>query len=60
MFHEGLTWLGCTILVLLMVILLPAAALLTRALIPVTAASIAILFVASCCSRRVRTWLYTP
>jgi hypothetical protein len=59
MIHEGFVWLGFTILVLLMVFLLPAAALLTRALIPVTAASIAVLFVASCCSRRMRDWLYS-
>jgi len=56
--HEGFIWLGFTILVLLMVVLLPAAALLTRALIPVTAASIFVLFVASCFSTRVRAWLY--
>jgi hypothetical protein len=59
MIHEGLLWLGFAILVLLMVILLPAAALLTRALIPVTAAGIAVLFIASCFSRRMRTWLYS-
>ena len=57
--HEGFSYLGFTILVLLMVLLLPAAALLTRALIPVTAATITVLFVASCCSRRVRNWLYS-
>ena len=57
--HEGLTWLGFTILVLMMVVLLPAAALLTRALIPVTAATILVLFVASCFSRRMRDWLYS-
>ena len=59
MIHEGFNYLGFTILVLLIVVLLPAAALLTRALIPVTAASIAILFVASCFSRRMRDWLYS-
>ena len=59
MIHEGFIWLGFTILVLLMVLLLPAAALLTRALIPVTAATIAVLFVASCFSRRMRNWLYS-
>jgi hypothetical protein len=32
--------------------------LLTRALIPVTAATITVLFVASCCSSRMRDWLY--
>ena len=58
MIHEGFIWLGFTGLVLLMVVLLPAAALLTRALIPVTAASIAVLFIASCFSSRMRTWLY--
>ena len=56
---RGFVWLGFTILVLLMVVLLPAAALLTRALIPVTAASIVVLFVASCFSRRMRNWLYS-
>ena len=59
MFHEGMNWLVCTTLVLLMVVLLPAAALLTRALIPATAATIALLFVASCFSRRMRNWLYS-
>jgi hypothetical protein len=59
MIHEGFTWLGFTILVLLMVVLLPAAAVLTRALIPLTAATITVLFVASCCSRRMRDWLYS-
>ena len=59
MIHEGFNYLGFTILVLLMVVLLPAAALLTRALIPATAASIAVLFVASCFSRRMRNWLYS-
>ena len=59
MIHEGLIWLGFTILVVLMVALLPAAALLTRALIPVTAATITVLFVASCFSSRMRTWLYS-
>jgi len=58
MIHEGFTWLGFTILVLLMVLLLPAAALMTRALIPVTAATITVLFVASCFSHRLRDWLY--
>jgi len=58
MIHEGLVWLGFTVLVLLMVVLLPAAALLTRALIPVTAASILVLFVATCFSTRMRDWLY--
>jgi len=58
MIHDGFLWLGFTILVLLMVILLPAAALLTRALIPVTAAAITVLFVASCFSSRMRNWLY--
>ncbi len=57
--HEGFSYLGFTILVLLMVLLLPAAALLTRALIPVTAATIGVLFVASCFSPRMRTWLYS-
>jgi ABC-type methionine transport system permease subunit len=42
----------------MMVILLPAAALLTRALIPVTAATITVLFVATCFSSRMRDWLY--
>jgi hypothetical protein len=32
---------------------------LTRALIPVTAATIVILFVASCFSSRMRKWLYS-
>ncbi|MGA2254794.1 MAG: hypothetical protein ABSG53_09045 [Thermoguttaceae bacterium] len=59
MIHEGFVWLGFTILVLLMVVLLPAAALLTRALIPLTAASIAVLFIASCFSSRMRNWLYS-
>jgi ABC-type methionine transport system permease subunit len=59
MIHEGFVWLGFTILVLLMVVLLPAAALLTRALIPVTAATITVLFVASCFSSRMRNWLYS-
>jgi hypothetical protein len=59
MIHEGFNYLVCTILVLLMVILLPVAAFLTRALIPVAAATIAGLFIASCCSRRVRNWLYS-
>lgn len=58
MFHESFSYLGFTFLVLLLVVLLPAAALLTRALIPVTAATIAVLFVASCFSRRMRNWLY--
>jgi len=58
MIHEGCVWLAFAVLVLLMVILLPAAAILTRALIPLTAASIAILFVASCFSPRMRDWLY--
>jgi len=58
MFHESFSYLGCTLLVLLMVVLLPAAALLTRALIPATAITIAVLFVASCFSRRMRDWLY--
>ncbi len=57
--HEGIVYLGFTLLVLLMVLLLPAAALLTRALIPVTAVTIAVLFVASCFSRRMRNWLYS-
>lgn len=57
--HEGFLWLGFAILVLLMVLLLPAAAILTRALIPVTAAAIAVLFVATCVSRRMRNWLYS-
>ncbi|MGO9115127.1 MAG: hypothetical protein ACLP9L_38435 [Thermoguttaceae bacterium] len=57
--HEGFVWLGFAILVLLMVVLLPAAALLTRALIPLTAATITVLFVASCFSSRVRNWLYS-
>jgi len=59
MIHEGFVWLACTVLVLLMVVLLPAAALLTRALIPVTAATIVVLFVASCVSSRMRAWLYS-
>jgi hypothetical protein len=59
MIHEGFVWLGFTLLVLLMVLLLPAAALLTRALIPVTAGTIAILFVATCFSSRMRNWLYS-
>jgi len=59
MIHESFSYLGFTILVLLMVVLLPAAALLTRALIPVTAATIAVLFVATCFSRRMRNWLYS-
>ena len=58
LFHEGLVWLGCILAVLLMVVLFPVAALLTRALIPVTAATIAVLFLASCFSRRVQNWLY--
>jgi predicted RND superfamily exporter protein len=57
--HEGFVWLGFAILVLLMVVLLPAAALLTRALIPLTAATIAVLFLATCCSSRMRNWLYS-
>ncbi len=57
--HEGFVYLGFTLLVLLMVLLLPVAALLTRALIPVTAGTIATLFVASCFSNRVRNWLYS-
>ena len=57
--HEGFLWLGFTILVLLMVVLLPAAAILTRALIPVTAATILVLFVATCFSRRMKDWLYS-
>ena len=59
MIHESFLWLGFTILVLLMVVLLPAAAILTRALIPVTAATILVLFVATCFSRRMRDWLYS-
>lgn len=59
MIHESFLWLGFAILVLLMVVLLPAAALLTRALIPVTAVTIAVLFVASCVSPRMRAWLYS-
>jgi hypothetical protein len=58
MIHEGLIWLGFAVLVLLAVLALPAAAILTRALIPVTAATIAVLFIASCCSQRVQNWLY--
>ena len=59
MIHEGFNWVGFTVLVLMMVVLLPAAALLTRALIPFTAATITVLFIASCCSRRMRDWLYS-
>ena len=59
MIQEGLVWLGFTILVLLAVVLLPAAALLTRALIPLTAATITVLFVATCFSSRMRNWLYS-
>ena len=59
MIHEGLVWLGFTVLVLLMVVLLPVAALFTRALIPLTAAAITVLFVATCVSSRMRDWLYS-
>ena len=58
--HEGFSYLGFTLLVLLMVVLLPVAAVLTRALIPITACTIAILFIGSCFSRRMRDWLYAP
>ncbi len=57
--HEGFVYLGFTLLLLLLLVLLPAAALLTRALIPVTAATVAVLFVASCVSPRMRDWLYS-
>ncbi len=59
MIHEGLVWLGFAVLVILMVALLPVAALLTRALIPLTAGTITVLFVATCFSSRMRDWLYS-
>jgi hypothetical protein len=43
----------------MMVVLLPAAALMTRALIPFTALSLTVLFLATCFSRRMRDWLYS-
>jgi hypothetical protein len=58
MMYEGLANLGTVLLVLLMVILLPVAALFTRALIPLTAITVAILFLATCVSPRMRNWLY--
>jgi hypothetical protein len=59
MIHEGVTWLGFSLLVVLMVLLLPAAAVFTRALIPITAVTVTALFIASCCSQRMRVWLYS-
>lgn len=57
--HEGFSYLAFTVVVLLFVTILPALAFMTRALIPVVAATIAILFVASCVSPRMRNWLYS-
>ena len=59
MLYEGLMYVGFALLMLVIVVLLPAAALLTRALIPAAAISMAVLFVASCFSRRMRDWLYS-
>ena len=58
MIHDGLIDLGIVLLVLLAVVLLPLAAVLTRALIPATVAMLAVLFLASCFSHRMQDWLY--
>jgi hypothetical protein len=59
MIHDSLIDLGIVILVLLAIVLLPFAAVLTRALIPASVAVLALLFVASCFSRRMQHWLYS-
>jgi hypothetical protein len=57
--HDSFLWIAFGLLVLLAVLFLPAAAILTRALIPITAAAVAGLFIATCCSRRLRNWIYS-
>jgi hypothetical protein len=59
MIHDSLIDLGIVVLVLLAILVLPVAAVLTRALIPATVAVLAVLFVASCFSRRMQHWLYS-
>ena len=59
MIHEGLIDLGLALLVVLAIILLPIAAVMTRALIPATACLLVVLFVVSCFSRRMQQWLYS-
>jgi hypothetical protein len=58
MINDGLIDLGIVLLVLLAVVLLPLAAVLTRALIPATVGMMLVLFLASCFSRRMQSWLY--
>ncbi len=58
MILDGLIDVGIIVLVLLAVVLLPIAAVLTRALIPATAVMLVVLFIASCFSRRMQQWLY--
>ncbi len=58
MIYDGVIDLGLVILALLAIILLPVAAVLTRALIPAALGVLIILFVASCFSRRMQNWMY--
>ena len=45
------------LLVLAIIVLLPVCALFIRLMIPITATSIVVMFIASCCSPRFRHWL---
>jgi hypothetical protein len=58
MFYEGVIDLGLVLLALMAIILLPVAAVLTRALIPTTLGVLIILFFVSCFSRRMQNWMY--